>query len=424
MEVQLKYGRESKQLIFPDTARVSLLRPAGAPVIGDIVKAFEEAMSKPLDAPRLDRMRPPRTVAIAISDESRPTPTKALLPPLLEKLYRAFADLRADDVTIIVAAGLHPPLNAQETARLLPPDAAPGCRVVSHDAVNDPMRDYGKTSRGTPVLINEAFARADLRIVIGNVDPHQFVGFTGGAKGAVIGCGARATIEVNHSLMFHDKAVVANIEGNPVRMDIDEAGRRIGVHLAINVVMDASNRVVKLAAGEPVAVYQAGAKVCAQIYGVPIKEKYDIAVASCGGHPKDICLYQAQKGLAHAAQAVKTGGKILLLAACPQGVGDDVYLDYVSRFPTPQAALDDFKCLGFKMGAHKAFLFARTLVRYDVAMVSELDSATLARCHFAKADAQETVTSWMTGTSNPSVAVIPNANSTYFALQSLDDRAP
>ena len=97
-------------------------------------------------------------------------------------------------------------------------------------------------------------------------------------------------------------------------------------------------------------------------------------VASCGGHPKDICLYQAQKGLNLASQALKPGGHILLLAASPQGVGDDIYFDYVSQFTSPEEVIRDFKSTGFRMGAHKAYLFGRTLVNYNVAVFSDLDA--------------------------------------------------
>ncbi|MDD4997350.1 MAG: transcriptional regulator, partial [Syntrophales bacterium] len=149
--------------------------------------------------------------------------------------------------------------------------------------------------------------------------------------------------------------------------------------------------------------------------GVAVSEKFDIAVASCGGHPKDITLYQAQKGLAHAAQAVKPGGKILLVAACPQGVGDDVYFEYVSRFPTPEAALEDFKRMGFKMGAHKSFLFGRTLIAFDVDVVAEMDPAVLRKCHLRACDPQKTVEQWVEDFPGiPRLAVIPNANTTYF----------
>jgi nickel-dependent lactate racemase len=181
------------------------------------------------------------------------------------------------------------------------------------------------------------------------------------------------------------------------------------------VVLDNSKQVVRLLVGEPKAVCQDGAKTCAALYGVAIHEKFDIAVASCGGYPKDINLYQAQKGLAHAALAVKPRGKILLMAACPQGVGDEAYFQYVSRFPIPEDVLNDFKRMGFKMGAHKAFLFSRTLTAFDVALASEIQPEVLSQCHLTACDPQETVEKWVEGLSGrPTVAVIPNGNTTYF----------
>ncbi len=415
MQTALKYGQDLLSLSLPERASVSVLQPSSLPVLNNVEESFNRAMDSPLGGLMLEAMAAPGTVSIVVPDETRPAPVKTLLPLLLKRLYRAFPELRPADITIVVAAGLHPPLDESGLRRVVPEAVAPGCRVISHDALHSPMRDFGRTSRNTPVRINSCFAEADLRLLIGNIDPHQFVGFTGGAKGAVIGCGSARTIEANHALMFHDLARVANIEGNPVRADIDEAGRMIGIPMVINVVLDGDKRPVQLLAGEPVAVYRTGAATCAAIYGVAVPDPFDMAVASCGGHPKDITLYQAQKGLAHAAQAVKPGGKILLLAACPQGVGDDVYFEYASRFPTPQAALEDFKKTGFRMGAHKAFLFDRILAAFDVAIASDLDAAILQQCHLRACDPQQTVERWVADFSGkPSLAVIPNANTTYF----------
>lgn len=415
MKFDLKYGQSQRELVIPDKARVLVLKPSTLPVLDNVEEVFEKAMSSPVSCPRLEGMDEPKKVAIAVPDETRPTPVKTLLCLLLKRLYKAFPGLKPEQVTIIIASGLHPPLDEEGVRRVVPDSVAPGCRVISHDAVHSRMVDCGMTSLKTPVLINADFTEADLRLVMGNIDAHQFVGFTGGAKAAVIGCASKNTIEANHGLMFDEKARVANIEGNPVRSDIDEAGALVGIHLVINVVLDASNRVVRLLAGEPVAVYQEGAKTCATVYGVAIQQKFDIAVASCGGHPKDINLYQAQKGLAHAAQAVKPGGKILLMAACPQGVGSEIYYEYVSRFATAETVLEDFRQMGFKMGAHKAFLFARTLVAFDVAIASDMQAQIVAKCHLKACDPQDTIERWVESFPGvPQVAVIPNANTTYF----------
>ncbi len=423
MKVKLKYGQADRELSISEKAVVSLLNPSTIPVIENVDEAFEKAMDSPLGGNSLETMDPPASIAIAVSDETRPTPTKLLLPLLLKRLYKAYPDLTPNQVTVVVGSGLHPPLDEEGMRRVVPESIASGCRVVVHDAIHSTMTDYGVTSRQTPVLINKDFADADLKLIIGNIDPHQFVGFTGGAKGAVIGCGSQGAIEANHALMFDKNAHVANIDGNSVRLDIDEAGDMIGIPLVVNVVLDASNRIVKLLAGESVAVYRDGARTCAALYGVAIDEKFDIVVASCGGYPKDLNMYQAQKGFAHAALAVKPGGKILVLAQCPQGVGDDVYFDYVEQFPTPEAVLADFKENGFRMGAHKAFLLSRTLVAFDVAIASDMEPEILQKCHLRNCEPQKTIDKWISDfPGNPRVAVIPKVNSAYFYEKELRER--
>jgi hypothetical protein len=96
-------------------------------------------------------------------------------------------------------------------------------------------------------------------------------------------------------------------------------------------------------------------------------------------------------------------------------VGDDIYFDYVSQFTTPEEVLNDFRKIGFKMGAHKAYLFGRTLARYNVAISSDLDPGILKKCHLRAADPSKIVSEWVNAFDDrPRVGVIPNANTTYF----------
>ena len=122
-----------------------------------------------------------------------------------------------------------------------------------------------------------------------------------------------------------------------------------------------------------------------------------------------------KKGLISRLRLSRPVAKFLLLAACPQGVGDDVYFDYVSRFQTAQEVLDDFRRLGFKMGAHKAFLFARTLDSFEVALASDLDAETLGKCHLKAVEPFAVVQKWVDAfEGRPRIAVVPNANTTFF----------
>ena len=109
---------------------------------------------------------------------------------------------------------------------------------------------------------------------------------------------------------------------------------------------------------------------------------------------------------------------MLLLAHCGQGVGDDDYYAYVCRFSGLKPLMDDFRTAGFRMGAHKAFLFGRTLERCEVVVHSELSAEVLRRCHLAPGQAQPTLDRWLAQLSPAArVAVVPRANATFFRLK-------
>ena len=231
----VKYGKQELLLNFPHSTPVTVIRPTAVAPLATPLAAFAAALDAPMGCPRLEEMAVPATVAIAVPDETRPFPIKLLLPPLLERIFRAFPQLPHEHVRIVVGGGLHEPPDAAQLARILP-ENLDGCTVVAHDAQHSPLRQMGVTSRGTPVEINAAYADADLKIVMGMVDAHQFAGFTGGAKGVVVGCASAAMIARNHSMLCRDGAFAGNIEGNPVREDLNEAG---GVYAVIKQLADA-----------------------------------------------------------------------------------------------------------------------------------------------------------------------------------------
>ncbi|WP_072697246.1 nickel-dependent lactate racemase [Desulfovibrio litoralis] len=417
MDIKLKYGSDSLVLNIPDSISVDIFEPNEASPLADPLAAFLNALDA-MDGSAFTSGSTPKSVAIAVPDETRPLPIKLFLPVLIERILKTFPSLKVEDISIVVGGGLHPPADSAQLQRILPSSLLDGscpCKIVCHDAKNSPMTYFGETSRGTPVEVNAAIGTADLKIVMGMIDVHQFVGFTGGSKGVAIGCASARMITANHKMLAKEGASAANIESNPVRQDLNEAGELIGVNLAINVVLDASKKPVIVLAGKPVDVMKAGAVETARIYGLKMKEPYDIVIASCGGNPKDICLYQAQKGLTPAAQACKEGGKILILAECSQGIGDDVYHDYVKQFPCPHALMKAFQSSEFRMGAHKAFLFARVTTKKEVVFHTALDEKALSECLLKKGEAQATLNQWIKELKSPRIAVLKNANSSFFS---------
>jgi lactate racemase len=69
--------------------------------------------------------------------------------------------------------------------------------------------------------------------VTGNIEPHHFMGFSGGVKSAAIGLAARDTINANHAMLVDPRTKAGLYEENPMRMDIEEIGEMMGVHFAL-----------------------------------------------------------------------------------------------------------------------------------------------------------------------------------------------
>jgi len=371
MEFCLPYGKEHLAFSLPDELRAERIAPAEAAPAPDAVRAVNEALDAPLGEVRLENFASAKSVAIAVNDKTRPVPHKVLLPPLLARLKAM--GLPREAITLIVAVGTHAPMPPGEFASVIPPDILERHTVISHDPDDKAgLVNLGTTQRGTPVWINRRFAQADLRIVVGNIEPHQFQGFSGGYKTAAIGLAGKDTVNHNHSMMADPNAVPLRFDDNPPRQDIEEMGRMIGVHFALNAVVNESKQIVQVLAGEPGEAMRHGIPLARQIYQVEVRSPFDLIIASPGGHPKDINLYQAQKALAHASLVMKDGGTVILVAACPEGTGSKSYEQWMQDVTSYEAVFEKFKREGFRVGPHKAYQIARDASRVRVLMVTEM----------------------------------------------------
>lgn len=358
MQIRIPYGKTALTAYIPDQYPVHVLEapnPAPAP---DARRAVADALDNLLGNIRWDDFRGARSVAIAVNDKTRPVPHETLLPPLMERL--AALGLPDSAITFYIAVGTHPPMTPEEFPAILPAEILARYRVVSHDSENDSLLTHlGETSRGTPVWANRAYAESDFKIVVGNIEPHQFAGFSGGVKTAAIGLSCMKTIAPNHAMMSLPEAQLGEYESNPVRQDIEEIGAKIGVHLALNAVLNHQRRIVTALAGDPRQVVQTGLEHSRRACQVAVPQKYGLVITSPGGHPKDINVYQSQKALGHAILITRPGGTVIITAACPEGSGSDHYEAWTLGKKSLAEVREKFKAEGFRIGPHKAYQFAR-----------------------------------------------------------------
>ena len=91
-----------------------------------------------------------------------------------------------------------------------------------------------------------------------------------------------------------------------------------------------------------------------------------------GGAPKDANLYQTQKALDNAKHAVKDGGTIILIGACPEGLGSKTFSDWLLAAPTAHSMVERIS-RDFQLGGHKAAAIAMVLEKASIDLISEMD---------------------------------------------------
>jgi nickel-dependent lactate racemase len=374
--VQLAYGRTRLGVELPTDNLLGVFRPKPITTVPDEDKLIAAALTDPLGTPQLREIPTPGSkVAIVTSDMTRPCPSPRLLPYVLSEL--AAAGIPDDDIFIVLALGLHREMTPEEVEATVSSEIRNRYRVLSHDSSDTVY--LGATSHGTPVeFFRPLVEEADVRICLGNVEFHYFAGYSGGAKAIFPGCASKAGVTANHAMMVRPEAAAGIIEGNPVRADIEQAVGMLGVDFILNVVVDEKHKVVGAFAGDMIAAHRKGCELVAVRGKVKIPQLADIVIASPGGYPKDINLYQAQKALDNARYFARDSGVIILVAECTEGFGNPTFETWLLNAASPRELLERIQ-EEFVIGGHKAAAIASVQTSYAVNLVSELPNNAVLR---------------------------------------------
>jgi len=339
MKVGLPFSRETLSIDVPDGATVLL--PSAVAPLPDPSSAVLDALQGPIAGPPLrETVRPGQSVAIVISDITRPVPNQLLLEPVLAELRAA--GVADDDVTIVNGTGLHRANSDEELAEMLGPDIPRRFRIVQHDA-RDPhtLVKVGR-SRGVPVEMCRAYVEAEVRIVTGFVEPHLFAGYSGGPKGVMPGVAGADIVMSNHGApnLAHPSARWCVTEGNPVWEEMRAIVRLCPPQFLLNVTLDSERRLTGVFAGDLDAAHAAAVAQAARQYQATISHPYDVVVVTNMGYPPDTTLYQSVKGMSVAAEGVREGGAILLVAGCEEGIGSRDFEEGLKAAASPAALLE------------------------------------------------------------------------------------
>ncbi|MDR3573513.1 MAG: nickel-dependent lactate racemase [Anaerolineaceae bacterium] len=376
--VALAYGQREVSVDVSPANLLGVFYPKTVPQTADEDRLIRQALDRPIGTLPLPQIvHPGQKIAIITSDLTRPTPSERLLPPIIAELEAA--GIPDEDIFIVMGLGLHRAMTDSEIEAAVTPEIKQRFRVINHDPLD--TVHLGVTSRGTPVDIFRPLVEADVRICLGNIEFHYFAGYSGGAKAILPGCASRPAVTANHSWMTKPDAAAGIIEGNPVRLDLEEGVGMLGVDFILNVVLDGEHTIVGAFAGDMVLAHRAGCQVVEDRGCVEIPSLGDIVVTSPGGSPKDINFYQAHKALESAKYFVRQGGIIILAAECTEGFGNKTMQQWMLEIPTPDETIRRIQ-QEFVLGGHKAAAIALIEKRAAIYLVSSLPDGTVTQMRF------------------------------------------
>ncbi|MFC5972991.1 lactate racemase domain-containing protein [Halomarina salina] len=375
--VRVPLGDGSIPVDLPDCTVDVARAPGGDPV--DPATAAEEALDDPHGPPLSALVDPDDTVAIVVTDGTRATPDEALLDALVSRLERL--GVAREQVTVVVGLGLHRPMTDDELDAMLG-EYAP--LAQNHDP--DETVVAGEVD-GTPIELNRTVAAVDHVLSTGMVEPHQYAGFSGGAKTAVVGAGGEPLIRHTHGpeMLAREGVRLGRVADNPFRAFLDRAGDVAGVRFCLNVTKGPQG-VLGVAAGDPRAVVRSLADTAREALAVEVEDGYDAVVAGVGA-PKDANLYQTTRAATYvvlgARNPLRTGGRVVLPARLHEGAGDgrgeQRFFDRLSNAPDADSLYEEMR-EGYEPGAQRAFVVARALRDHPVFVTDSEHPEVVEQC--------------------------------------------
>jgi lactate racemase len=328
MHIKMHYGKTGLPLDFPDDWDITVIRKKPMPILPDPVSTLKKAFDQPVGSISLAELASGRRNAcILICDITRPVPNGTILPPLIQLLISS--GMKPTDIRVLVATGLHRPNEGKELLEVVGSDwVLETVKVENHFARRDEDHaDLGSTRHGTPAKLDRRFVEADLRIVVGLVEPHFMAGYSGGRKVITPGIAHRDTITSIHAAGMLEQKGVENcvIDENPLHQELAEIAAMVGECFAVNVVIDEARQISFINFGDIEKSHAEAVSFVRPFAEVSVAQKFKTVVTSGAGYPLDKNYYQTVKGMVAALDILEAGGNLFIVSECSEGIGSPEY---------------------------------------------------------------------------------------------------
>ena len=320
MKINLAYGKTGHTIELSDNYHIDIIEPHKTEGLNDQNIAITNALRNPYNSVALKNIvKSNDKIAIIFSDITRATPYEVILPALLNELK----NIPRENICFFCATGTHRFATKEELIKILGEHVAKNYEIIQNDTNNSELHEYvGTTTSGNRVLVNKKILDYDLKILTGFIEPHFFAGFSGGGKALVPGMANVETIKFNHSIKKLSLETVnwGITYGNPLWEEIMESAEFVPNLFLLNITLNKNKEITNVFAGDLRTAHMAGCQFVKDSAMVSVDKKYDIVITSNSGYPLDLNIYQTVKGMSAAAQIVKKGGTIIMVAECWDGI--------------------------------------------------------------------------------------------------------
>ena len=383
-DYQFRYGSTSVTIPVEESQVIGVIDGNKTEPLKDIKGTLINTLENPIDSPALSAIaKDANSIVIVISDMTRFWMRQDVIVPILVEYLIGKCGKRYEDLEIIIATGTHVGAPEEDLRTLVTSEIYDKVRTVNHDCRSEDLVYLGKTSYGTPVSVNGDAARADLVICLGAATYHVMAGFGGGRKSILPGISSLETIKHNHAYSLSPTAFITNpeigngvLEGNPLNEDMLEAAAMMKNLFMITLVTDTEFRLASIFSGHWKTSWLRACDEVRAIYTVPIKEKADVVITSCGGFPKDESLYQGTKAVDNVISSLKDGGTLILLLEGRNGGGSPDYFSWIG--PLVDGTFEKELRENFTVGGYIFFLNCEQARRFNILMYSSIPAETVA----------------------------------------------
>ncbi|MDR3591045.1 MAG: nickel-dependent lactate racemase [Negativicutes bacterium] len=336
---EFPYGDEVVKLALPTRQILSDIRGSKAVAVTDVPAAVREALRNPIGcAPLAQTVKAGDQVAILVSDITRAyVKFDQFLAVLLDELNTA--GVPDSDIFIVIALGAHRMNTDAEIVTICGADVCHRIKVVQHDTHDkDNLVYVGTTPRGVESYANKQVMAADKVILTGGIVYHLMSGFGGGRKAVMPGISGYDSIQANHRFCLN--AVVGQglnpncgsgmVRENEMALDMADIAALVNPDFLLNAVFTPEGDFARFVAGHWLAAWEEGCREVERINGIPVDGQADLTIASAGGYPKDINLYQAIKPIDNAYMATKPGGVAIMFMECRDIMEPPEYSEWLS----------------------------------------------------------------------------------------------